>query len=131
MENNNNGQSKMDSLIYMNDLQQLIKEFSAPSSAISGLTTMGGQGIPELMSGKLIQALGTESPRDRTGFNILDMVSQIAEGKEIKDKFTPGWDDPQIGSGGIGGSMQREPEKMQGLMALLQRFFPGGKTGYR
>ena len=26
---------------------------------------------------------------------------------------------------------QGEPEKMQGIMALLQRLLPGGKTGYK
>tara|TARA_Y100000310_G_scaffold322059_1_gene380603 strand:- start:444 stop:1082 length:639 start_codon:yes stop_codon:yes gene_type:complete len=54
--------------------------------------------------------------------SILNVIENIALAKQ-KDKP----------SRGVGGGMfrkQREPEKMKGIMALLQRLLPGGKTGY-
>ena len=149
--NNNNGggaQSQIDSLIQMNDLQQLIKDFTSPRSALGGLEMFGGGSAPESAVRKIASILqGQEMvhPKWRPGmtaeerkpymaetpYNITDIVSMISEGKDYKDRYQPGWNAPQIGGGGIGGSIQREPEKAKGIIALLQRLLPGGKTGYR
>ena len=66
-----------------------------------------------------------ELPQSKSGdkVSILNVVENIALAKQ-KDKGSRY-------TGGGGGSMQREPEKMQGIMALLQRLLPGGKTGYK
>ena len=118
------------------EVEKYAKMFESPESAVSGLESMGGTKMSERMADKLNLALESESPTwnghaDRSGLTILDMISGFEEGKEIKDRWTPGWDDPEIGGGGIGGNMQRKSEKGQGLMALLQRLLPGGKSGYK
>ena len=137
------GQDQMDILIGMNDLQNLIKDFESSKSALSGLETWSGSSAGKETAEKVFSILeGQEMyyPKWRPGmtaeeqepfmeetpWDIGDIVSAIEEGKAYKDKQPP-----QIGAGGIGGSMQGEPEKMKGIMALLQRLFPGGKTGYR
>ena len=124
------GQDQMDALIQMNDLQNLIKDFESPESAVSGLETWRGGSAGKDTAEKLFSILQNQQPWEDKGtpspFDITNIVGNIAEGKAYKDKQPP-----QIGVGGIGGSMQREPEKMQGIMALLQRLLPGGKTGYR
>mgnify|MGYP003147692769 CR=1 FL=1 len=151
MTNNNNkpietGQDQINALIQMNDLSNLINAFESHESALSGLSRLGGDSAGKETAEKVFSILeGQEMVHPRwtpydtekrepymaeTPWDILSIVSAIAEGKEYKDRYEPGWNEPDIGGGGIGGSMQREPEKMKGIMALLQRLLPGGKTGY-
>ena len=123
------------------EVEKYAKMFESPKSSVSGLESMSGKKLSKLMAEKLNLALdpstsstveyGGEKHIDRSSITIADIISGFEEGKEIKDKWTPGWDDPEIGGGGIGGSMQRDSEKEKGLMALLQRLLPGGKTGYK
>ena len=133
--NNNNGaQSQMDSLIQMNDLQQLLEkrgitleDFTNLYTKVLGDTSgesygqMRGYYTPELYHewqeeyGKDITEKGMS-----TASNYMD---------ELRNRYESKGSAPNIGGGG--GGMQREPEKMQGIMALLQRLLPGGKTGYR
>ena len=137
------GQDQINALIQMNDLQNLIKDFESSKSALSGLETLGGSSAGKETAEKVFSILeGQEMnyPKWRPGmtaeerepsmegtpWDIGSLVSAIAEGKAYKDKQPP-----QIGVGGIGGSMQGEPEEEAGLMALLQRLLPGGKTGMK
>jgi len=123
------------------EVEKYTKMFESPKSSVSGLESMSGKKIAERMAEKLDIALdpstsstveyGGEKHIDRSSITIADILSGFQEGKDIKDRWTPGWDDPEIGGGGIGGNMQRDPEKGKGLMALLQRLLPGGKTGYK
>ena len=123
------------------EVEKYAKMFESPKSSVSGLESMSGKKLSKLMAEKLNLALdpstsstveyGGEKHIDRSSMTIADIISGFEGGREIKDKWTPGWDDPEIGGGGIGGNMQRKSEKGQGLMALLQRLLPGGKSGYK
>jgi len=98
-------------------------------SALSGLERLGGGSMTDHHNKRLTSILEDDN---EWGFNVADLVGDILEAKDYKDKNEPGWNDPKIngnkGMGGRGGGY--ELEKTKGLMGLLQRLLPGGKTGY-
>ena len=110
------------------DLEDLRESLESPQSPLSGLLTSFGGKTHSDKTIEDVQNILTGKP---TMNEVTQIVRDLSRGKEFKDKWMPGWDDPKIGSGGIGGSMQPKPEKGEGLMALLQRVLPGGKTGYK
>ena len=137
------GQDQMDALILMNELKNLAKDFESPETALGGLEMWGGGSASDKGAEMLFSILRDKWPWEKkmfpnfgtsggTPYNITDITELIGEGKQWKDD-TNGWDvggyRPDYDS--TGGGTQREPEKMQGIMALLQRLLPGGKTGYR
>jgi hypothetical protein len=131
------GQDSINALIQMNELSSLIKDFEAPGTAVSGLERLGGDALGVDTANKVYEILQNQQPFQPSGtgagFDITNIMSNILEGKQYKDS-TNGWDvgigsGPDYSSGG--GGIQVEPEKMQGIMALLQRLLPGGKTGYK
>ena len=58
-------------------------------------------------------------------YDIKNIVKNIAMAKEYWEK------NPRRASGGGSSIFPPPPEKKKGIMALLQRLLPGGKTGYK